>query len=49
MTDQMAASIERNCEMYKRPYLLSRSTDLHKFVAKMFALKLQLKAVGPSL
>ena len=37
MTDKMAASIESCCEMYKRPYLLNRSTDLHKICGKMFA------------
>ena len=37
MTDKMAASIENYSEMYKRPYLLNRSTDLHKICDKMFA------------
>ena len=52
--DKMAASIESYCEMYKRPYLLNRSTDLPKMCDKMFAsnsflLKWQLKFVGSSL
>ena len=37
MTDQMAASIESYCEMYKRPYLQNHSTDLHKICGKMLA------------
>ena len=37
MTDKMAASIESYCEMYNSPYLLNRSTDLHKIFDKMFA------------
>ena len=37
MTDKMAASIESYCEIYKRPYLLNRSTDLHKICGKLFA------------
>ena len=37
MTDKMATSIESYCEMYKRPYLLNRSTDLNKICDKMFA------------
>ena len=37
MTDKMAVSIDSYCEMYKRPYLLNRSTDLHKICGKMFA------------
>ena len=37
MTDTMAASIESYCEMYKRLYLLNRSTDLHKICIKIFA------------
>ena len=32
MNSNMAA-----CEMYKRPYLLNRSTDSHKICGKMFA------------
>ena len=36
MTDKMAACIESYCEMYKRPYLLNRSTDLHKICGEMF-------------
>ena len=35
MTDKMAASIESNCEMYKKPYLLN-SSNLHKICGKMF-------------
>ena len=37
MTDKMVASIESICEMYKMPYLLNRSTDLHKVCGKLFA------------
>ena len=37
MTDKMAASRESYCEMYKRPHLLNRSTDLYKICGKMLA------------
>ena len=54
ITDKMAASIESYCEMYKRPYLPDRSTDLHKIYSKMFIFltlfnEVRVKICGPSL
>ena len=52
MTDKTAASIENYCNMYKRPYILYRSTDLHKICGKMPTYltpftELKVKVCGP--